>query len=685
MKKIEIMKTVKLLTALVIGMTAANSVQADVKLPALFSDNMVLQRSAKVPVWGKADPGEEVTVTLDGKTTTARANGEGRWSTDLNLTKSAAGPFQLIVRGKNTLTVQNVLVGEVWLASGQSNMAFPLSDAIGGPDEIAHTTNAMIRMFTATQRASPILLDDNTGSWAAMTPETSSNFSAVAYFFAKRIHGELGGPIGIVHASWGGTPSEAWTSAEALDTDPELKAGRERWWNANTNFASIQRDYLTTMRKWITDNHREDIPVSDFSSFNGPATSTDGWSTITFPGKVATNGLPLTGIVWLRLEFTVPNNPAELFPLRMNFNGLGKVFLNGVLIGEQTLDNFKQAVYKLNLSESALPAGLIKPGTNVLAVRIYQPSVPASFSGVRDPKTESLAGPWHAKMEARFKDPVTLAPEPPEPFKTAHTAAYLFQGMINSLLPYAIRGAIWYQGETNAERAMQYRKAFPLMIQDWRHHWQQGDFPFYFCQLANYRAKAIAPTNSLWAELREAQSMTLTLTNTSQAVLVDIGESGDIHPRNKKDAGERLARIALARDYGKTIPYSGPVYDSMTVRSNQIVLSFSHTDGGLVAQPIPDTFMIKSSSNLTAPLVRNTPGSQLEGFAICGVDRQWVWAEAKLDGNKVIAWSPKVPAPVAVRYAWANNPTFNLYNGAGLPASPFRTDDYPSITINAKY
>ena len=679
------MKPGKSWSALLIGMVVASAVQAEVRLPAIFSDNMVLQRSEKVPIWGKADPGEEVTVTLDGKTATAMADGEGRWIADLNLTNTAAGPFHLMVRGKNTLAVQNVLVGEVWLASGQSNMAFPLSDAIGGPDEIARTTNAMIRMFTATHTASPIPLDDNNGSWAVMTPVTSGSFSAVAYFFARRIQSELGGPVGIIHASWGGTPSEAWTSAQALDTDPELKEGRERWWNANTNFAGIQQDFVANMGKWIADNDRADIPSGDFSSFNGPVASTDGWCDITFPGKGAGNGLPMTGIVWLRLEFTAPDNLADILPIRMNFNGLGQVFLNGILVGGQTLATFEQASCKLTLDGNTLPAGVIKPGANVLAVRIYQPSAPVSFSGVRDPKTESLAGPWRAKVETAFKDPASQGPKAPEPPKPPHTASYLFQGMINPILPYAIRGAIWYQGESNSTRAMQYRKAFPLMIRDWRHHWQQGEFPFYFCQLANYRAKAIAPTNSLWAELREAQSMTLTLTNTSQAVLVDIGESGDIHPRNKKDAGERLARIALARDYGKAIPYSGPVYDSMVIKDDKMILSFKHADGGLVAQALPETFMIKSSSNLTAPLVRNSPSSELEGFAICGADRQWAWADARIDGDKVIVWSPGVAVPVAVRYGWADNPTCNLYNGAGLPASPFRTDNDPGISMDEKY
>lgn len=264
-------------------------------------------------------------------------------------------------------------------------------------------------------------------------------------------------------------------------------------------------------------------------------------------------------------------------------------------------------------------------------------------------------------------------------------AGFLFNGMIHPILPYAISGVIWYQGESNAGRAYQYRTAFPLMIADWRKHWNQGDFPFYFCQLANYMAKKPEPGDSAWAELREAQAMTLARANTGQAVLIDIGESGDIHPRNKKDAGERLALIALAKDYNKSIPYSGPVYDSMNIAGGKATIKFKHVDEGLVAKPLPETFVVKSQTNETAPLVRNSPASQLEGFAICGEDKKWVWADAKIDGQTVVVWSDKVPAPVAVRYAWADNPTCNLYNTAGLPASPFRTDDFPPTTKDAKY
>jgi sialate O-acetylesterase len=257
--------------------------------------------------------------------------------------------------------------------------------------------------------------------------------------------------------------------------------------------------------------------------------------------------------------------------------------------------------------------------------------------------------------------------------------------MIHPILPYAIRGVIWYQGESNTSRAYQYRTAFPLMIADWRKLWNQGDFPFYFCQLANFTPKSSEPGESTWAELREAQSMTLKVPNTGQAVLIDIGESGDVHPRNKKDAGERLARIALAKDYGKSITWSGPVYDSMKINNGKATLTFTHVDGGLAARALPDTYPVISEFEETAPLVRNSPQSPIEGFAICGQDRKWAWADAKIEGDQVVVWSDRVPAPLAVRYAWTHNPTCNLYNRAGLPASPFRTDDFPPTTLDVKY
>lgn len=263
--------------------------------------------------------------------------------------------------------------------------------------------------------------------------------------------------------------------------------------------------------------------------------------------------------------------------------------------------------------------------------------------------------------------------------------AHLFNGMIHPLIPCAMRGVIWYQGESNTSSAHQYRTTFPLMIKDWRSRWTEGDFPFYFCQLPNFKEKKVQPGESAWAELRDAQTSALDLPNTGQAILIDIGEEGDLHPPNKKDAGERLARIALARTYGQNVAWSGPVFDSMTAKDGKVHIRFQHAAGGLVARPLPETYPLKTSSSKMIPLVRNSPQSELEGFAVCGEDRQWKWADAKIEGDSVSVWSPQVPTPVAVRYAWADNPTCNLYNGNGLPAAPFRTDDFPGLTHGNKY
>ena len=315
---------------------------------------------------------------------------------------------------------------------------------------------------------------------------------------------------------------------------------------------------------------------------------------------------------------------------------------------------------------------------------------PAKLTGGMKAGTNSLDGEWLARAEYEFPalDAKALASAPKPPASVLgemNCPSSIFNGMIAPILPYAIRGVIWYQGENNCRRAYQYRTAFPLMISGWRKQWNQGDFPFYFCQLANHLGKKPTPDESTWAELRDAQSVALKLPNTGQAVLVDVGESADIHPRNKKDAGERLALIALAKDFGKSLPYSGPVFDSLKIEGHKAILTFRHTDGGLIAKPLAATYDVSSKANMTAPLVRNSPNSQLEGFAICGQDKQWVWADAKIEGDKVVVTSDKVAVPVAVRYAWADNPTCNLYNGANLPASPFRTDDFPAVTLDAKY
>jgi sialate O-acetylesterase len=477
---------------------------------------------------------------------------------------------------------------------------------------------------------------------------------------------------------------------EAIDSVPDLKAARERLWAATDEFPAKKKVYTDGMAAWLKENAREDKPADLTASFAGVDVSTDGWIPVKIPGAVAAKGLPDSGAVWLRKEINIPSKTLASLSLNLPIDGFDSVYWNGTLLKQTTYLDALGAGNVRKYGKYDIPPADVREGKNVLAIRFFEPAGPAKFTG--EPKAGSipLSGEWAAKAECEFPalDPQKLAsaPQPPaNPPGPQNVASYLFNGMIHPILPYAIKGAIWYQGESNAGRAYQYRSAFPLMITDWRKQWNQGDFPFYFCQLANFMAKKPEPGDSSWAELREAQSMTLNLPKTGQAVLIDIGESGDIHPRNKKDVGERLALIALAKDYGKSISYSGPVYESVTIANGKAVVNFKHADGGLVAKPLPETSVVKSVTNESAPLVRNSPGSQLEGFAICGEDKKWFWADAQIDGDTVVVSSDKVPTPVAVRYAWSENPTCNLYNGASLPASPFRTDDFPPVTLSGKY
>lgn len=511
------------LSCLVVGLALLPLLAAaEVRMPAILSDHLVLKRGADTPVWGKAAPDEAIVVTLGEATARTVTGADGRWRVTLDLTGSPAGPLVLTVEGKNRIAINDVLIGEVWLASGQSNMAFRLKAATDAEKEIAGSANFQLRQFEVARAEEANPAEDCKGVWVVAGPETVGAFSAVAYFFAKRLQGELQIPVGIINASVGGTPCEAWTSPEAIQADPHLKAARER--------------------------------------------------------ALAALAAP---------------------PLQDEQKGEAK----------------------------------------------------------------------------RRKIPRRAQTEP----------GCLFNGMISPLLPCALSGVIWYQGEANAKRAWQYRSAIPRMIQDWRNQWQRPDLPFYFCQLPNHYPKRAEPTNSLWAELREAQSLALRLPHTGQAVLIDLGEAGDLHPPGKQGPGNRLAAIALANVYGRKITFSGPVYQAMKIEAGKIRLAFAHADDGLVAQPLPNTYNVKTKAGQTAPLVRNSPDSELEGFAICGSDHQWVWAEAKIDGESVLVWSDKISDPVAVRYAWADNPTCNLANGAGLPAAPFRTDDEPALTRDALY
>ena len=690
-----------LVTFAIFGLWMA-SVGAAVQLPALFSDHLVLQRGVETPIWGSADPGENISVTLGEITAKTVADDQGKWKVSLDLSHAGQGPQVLAVEGKNRLEIRDVLVGEVWLCSGQSNMAFAMKEGREIQADVEKSKGLPIRYFKVTGGAFPSPRESTGGKWVVASPETTPEFSAVAFYFARKLSAEMNVPVGLISASVGGTPIEAWTSAEAIATVPELKASADalfQKWQVDGPKASDA--YQLAVTQWQEKYGRTDVPSGKVEDFLTEDTA--GWTDIQMLGNTRDAGLPTGGSVWLRTTVKVPVEPAPGSWWGVDVatpTGLHSVFVNGKKVGE--VSGFGEvASFAGGMRRYALPLGFLHQGENSIALRVFHPGDALGIQGnpsrldvewnqAGNGSKVSLIGKWKAKMETPLP-PLTEAmkkdfpPIPEKPPAGNQIASTLFNGLIHPVVPYGIRGAVWYQGEANAGRAFQYQKSFPLMIRDWRAKWGRGDFPFYFCQLANFGAKVPVPKDSAWAELREAQSMALQLPNTGQVVLIDIGEEANIHPHNKKDAGERLALVALADTYGKPVAFSGPVYQKMSVQGDQIRLQFSHVEGGLVAGPVPAEYLKRSSPWETAPLQRNSPDSPLEGFAICGDDRQWVWANARIDGDTVVVRSDQVARPVAVRYAWADNPNTNLTNGSGLPASPFRTDDFPGLTANAKY
>jgi sialate O-acetylesterase len=485
----------------------AVSARADVKLPNIFGDHMVLQQGQKNRVWGLADPGESVTVTIQNQSMQAQAAADGKWLVTL-APISVGGPFTMTVKGKNEIKIDDILVGEVWICSGQSNMQWSVNASNDADLERLAAKHPNLRMINFPQVGTqePIWTHDR--QWQVCTPETVGNFSAVGYFFARQLHRTLNVPVGMINNAWGGSACEAWVRRDLLAADENYKPLLDRWSASETTFADLSK------RTDLTDDQKKQL---------------------------------------------------------------------GQLTGQMR--------------------GNARPGN-------------------------------------------------------------IYNGVLKSHLGYGIRGAIWYQGESNAGRAYQYRDLFPLMIKSWRDEWGQGDFPFYWVQLADFMAEKPEPADSSWAELREAQTMTMSkLPNTGEAVIIDIGEGKDIHPKNKQDVGKRLARWALAKDYGVNIPFHSPQYRSMEKQGSKIVLTIDHVAGGW------------------RPFDVNEP----RGFAIAGEDRKFVNASAKiLPDGRIEVWSDKVAAPAAVRYAWADNPVCNMYCGAGLPLTPFRTDDWPGVTANAK-
>jgi sialate O-acetylesterase len=667
---------------------------ANVTLPALLSAHAVLQRSKDTRIWGKADPGERVRVEIAGVAAETDADSTGRWKASLDLTAPVGtGPYELVVRGNNRVTVPDFLLGEVWVCSGQSNMEWTMNGTETVLDEIAEGENAGFRQFTVKRSGAKSPKDDCEGDWMVAGPDTVRRFTAVGYYFGKMLHKRLGVPVGLIDSSAAGTFIEPWISRKALESSPDLRAGDDRLAREAIEYTRRLAAYRSGFEAWSRENDRADRPVDVWNGPIGGASADKGWQTMVLPGRFAAQGLPDAGAFWVCKKIIVPRlKPIGLdrgFLLTIgNIYDFHEVYWNGVKIGQT---GFRSEGATMGIRYRVPDALVHEGGEATIAIRIFAPGGGAGIESSDISFTagsERLAGAWWEKTEYTF-GPLSQEAKlsyPREPLRPPGPGAGLFNAMIHPLTFDSIRGVVWYQGENNAgTRAYQYRTTFPLMIEDWRSHWGEGAFPFYFCQLANSGHKSRVPGESAWAELRESQSLTLRAPNTGEAVLIDVGEEANEHPRDKREVGARLARIALARDYGVAIPFQGPTPKGSEIVDGKVRIQFDHSEQGLVARPLPESYRPTTMRDEEVPLVRNSPKSELEGFAICGSDKKWVWADAKIDGNSVFVWSERVPHPVAVRYAWAENPTCNLYNSEGLPAAPFRTDDFPLTSRNLKY
>lgn len=497
---------------------------ADVKLPSVLGAKMVLQRDIPLNIWGWANPGEKVTVSIVGQTKSVTSDVKGNWKVKLDPIK-AGGPFEMTVTGKNKIILSDILIGDVWICSGQSNMEMRVCHIKNAVNEVADAYHPNIRLFNIKNDIATEPSQDCKGEWDVCRPSTIGLFSAVGYFFGRELNNQLDIPIGLINSSWGGTVAEAWMSMDSASWSPE---------------------YADCCKNW---------------------------------------------------EKAIKEKPADL----INYYRI--------------MSDYEEDIHHLLYAKKGLP----KP---------------------------------YATPPEEYKDT----------FWASSVPSWIYNRMISPLTPFGIKGAIWYQGESNAGRAYQYRNLFPALIKNWREKWGEGNFPFLFVQLTNFAQPADQPGESEWAELREAQTMTLSVPNTAMAVTIDIGEADDVHPRNKQDVGKRLALGALKTVYGKDIVASGPIYKSMQIKDGKVYISFDSIGSGLV------------TSN----------GDPLKGFAIAGKDKKFIWANASIEGDKVVVWSADITEPASVRYGWANNPVCNLFNKEGLPASPFRTDVWPGITLGKK-
>jgi sialate O-acetylesterase len=612
----------------------------------IFGDNMVLQRGKPNAIWGWAKPGDEVRVEIAGKKAKAVAGTDGRWELKIK-PPAPGGPYTLRIEGAQPVELHEILVGDVWLCGGQSNMELPLERTRDGKTEIAAANHPEIRLFKVQSHPAYTPAPVAQGRWKICSPKAAveeGGFSAVAYFFAEKIQSETHVPIGLVEDCIGGTPAEAWTSPKTLRTLKDF----------DVQLAEIDRlkaqggpEYGNFISHWYDEFDR-----GQKDGWSGAGFDDSGWKMVHIPGSFEELGEPeKPAVVWFRREVTLPDPlPGGTVTLSLGVvERMDTAFVNGQWVGA--------SAWVENPRNYVLREGILKPGKNVIAVRVFKTKPEGGFLSEPNLLGLTLGDRTKVPLAGEWRGAVSVDARPPHPLPMGFEnwpvmPGVLFQGMIQPIAPLAIAGAIWYQGEANADRARQYQRLLPAMIGDWRAAFGQGDFPFYIVSLPAFMHRQDQPpTAGGWAEMREAQAVAArTVKNAALAVTVDTGDPDNIHPPDKQVVGERLARCALAGYYGERIFYQGPTYRSAEPVPGGLKVHFDHTEGGLVAM--------------------GEPGE----FSMAGEDGRWHWASARIEGDAVILMSPDVPAPKFARYAWQSFPHATLYNGAGLPAVPFRTD-----------
>ncbi|MDE3057412.1 MAG: sialate O-acetylesterase [Bacteroidota bacterium] len=625
---------------------------AQIRLPKLISDGMVLQRNADVKIWGWAVHREKISLSFIGSTYNTTANDSGEWEITLSNLK-AGGPYTMTISASDTVIIHDVVIGEVWLCSGQSNMELPMKRVSWNyPGEIEHSENKFLRQFYVPQRYNFNQPENNLpyGLWKAASPENTPDFSAVAYFFGKYLYEKYNVPIGLINSSLGGSPVESWISADSLKRFAKYYRQAEMFRDSML-IKKIETADRARIDAWYAELWKADQGNKDPQHpWHDPSFNASDWDSMNVPGYWANETKLgwINGVVWFRKTVNIPpsmlNTPAKLILGRIV--DADSAYINGRFVGTVS--------YQYPPRRYDIPAGVLKTGENSVVVRVISNAGKGGFvpdklyAIVAGNDTVSIAGKWRYHLGAEM---------PPLAGQTfvRWMPLGLYNAMVAPLLNYHIKGVIWYQGESNAGRPFEYRELFSTLIRDWRARWGEGDFPFLFVQLPNFMEAKSQPSESGWALLREAQLQTLFLPNTGMAVTIDIGEWNDIHPLNKQDVGNRLALAAEKIAYGEdNVVDSGPVYQAMRTKGNKVELTFTNIGSGL---------MVK--------------GKELRSFAIAGADKKFVWAKAKIVDKKVVVWSNSIRRPVAVRYAWADDPEgANLYNSEGLPASPFRTDEW---------